>query len=205
MTKVTFDMSMSLDGFITGPHDDLERPLGEGGDRLHEWLYGLESFHERHGRSGGESNRDSEVLDEAFRDVGAILMGRRMFDLAEGPWGDDPPFHNPVFVVTHEAREPLPKEGGTTFTFVTDGIEGALEQARQAAGEKDISIAGGADVVRQYLQAGLIDEFQVHVAPVLLGAGRRLFDNLSGERIELEKTRVIDSPAVTHLSYRIAK
>jgi dihydrofolate reductase len=203
MGKVHVDITMSLDGFVAGPNDSPDVPLGEGGERLHEWVYGLASWREPHGLEGGETGRDSEVLDEAMRDNGAIVLGRRMFDNAQG-WGDNPPFHVPVFVLTHEAREPLAKEGGTTFTFVTDGIESALEQARAAAGDKNVSIAGGANTIQQYLGAGLVDELQVHVVPLLLGGGVRLFDG-PGTDIELEATRVIDSPAVTHLRFRVVK
>jgi dihydrofolate reductase len=198
--KVTSDISMSLDGFITGPHDDVERPLGEGGERLHQWVYELASWRERHGLAGGETNRDAEVLHEAFRNVGAFVMGRRMFNHGEKPWGDNPPFHTPVFVVTHKARQPLVKEGGTTFTFVTEGIESALKQARAAAGGRDVSVAGGANIVQQFLNAGLLDEIQIHLVPLLLGGGRRLFEHLS--ETELVPTRVIESPSVTHLKYR---
>jgi dihydrofolate reductase len=204
MGKVAVDITMSLDGFISGPNDDVEQPLGEGGERLHEWVYGLESWRGRHGLEGGTTGRDAEVLDEAFRNLGAVVLGRRMFDLAQG-WGDDPPFHAPVFVLTHRGQEPLVKEGGTTFTFVTDGIESALDQAQAAAGDKDVSVAGGASTVQQYLKAGLLDELQIHVVPLLLGDGRRLFDDLGSQRIELEQTRVIYSPAVTHLKYRVVK
>lgn len=205
MARVTADMSMSLDGFITGPNDGVERPLGEGGERLHEWIYGLASWRERHGLAGGESNRDAEVIDESFKNVGAVVMGRRMFDCGEGPWGENPPFHVPVFVVTHEAREPLTKAGGTTFTFVTDGVESALRQAKAAASDRDVSAAGGANVLQQLLKAGLLDEIQIHLVPVLLGDGRRLFDPLGTGHIELECTQVIASPGVTHLRYRVAK
>ncbi len=203
--KVTADMSMSLDGFITGPNDGVEQPLGEGGERLHRWLYDLASWRERHGVAGGEDSRDAEVLDEAFRNIGALVMGRRMFDLGEKPWGDNPPFHVPVFVVTHRAREQVVKEGGTTFTFITDGIESALRQARAAAGGRDVSIAGGAAVIQQVLRAGLLDEIQVHLVPVLLGGGRPLFEPTGPDQIELESTRVIASPGVTHLRLRVVK
>ena len=205
MGKVMFDISMSLDGFMAGPNDGPEAPLGEGGERLHEWVYNLASWRELHGLKGGQRNRDAEVLDEAFKDVGAVIMGRRMFDLGEGPWGDNPPFHNPVFVVTHRAQEPLVKEGGTTFTFITDGIERALERARTAAGDRDISIAGGANTVQQFITAGLLDEMQIHVVPLLLGDGVRLFDHLGRRLVELERTRVIDSPEVTHLRFRMRR
>jgi len=191
------------DGFITGPNDGLDQPLGEGGERLHEWVYGLASWRERHGLEGGTTDSDAEVLEEAFATTGAMLMGRRMFDVGEGPWGDEPPFHVPVFVLTHEAREPLVKEGGTTFTFVTDGVESALEQARAAAGDQDISVAGGANIAQQYLAAGLLDELQIHLVPVLVGDGVRLFDNLGTDQIELESTRVIESAGVTHLRFGV--
>jgi dihydrofolate reductase len=202
MGKVVFDITMSLDGFIAGPDDSLELPLGAGGEKLHEWVYGLVSWREPHGLEGGETNRDSEVLEEAMGS-GAIVLGRRMFDLAKG-WGDNPPFHVPVFVLTHEAREPLEKEGGTTFTFVTDGVESALAQARAAAGDSDVSIAGGANTIQQYLSAGLVDEFQIHIAPLLLGGGVRLFEHAPAD-LEVETLRVVDSPRVTHVKYRVVR
>src|SRR5690242_19689072 len=150
MSKVTADMSMSLDGFVAGPHDSVEQGLGEGGEQLHAWLYDLASFHERHGTSGGVQNQDAEVLEEAFRTVGACVMGRRMFDLAEGAWGANPPFHVPVFVLTHRAHARLVKQGGTTFNFVSDRIDSALAQAQAAAREKDVSLAGGAKSIQEY-------------------------------------------------------
>ena len=213
MGKLTMDISMSLDGFVAGPNQTLDNPLGEGGDGLHEWAFATTSWRERHGLSGGETNADSEVVEEGLRNTGATLMGRRMYSGGEGPWendpnadgwwGDDPPFGHPVFILTHHARAPVTKQGGTTFTFVTDGIEAALEQARAAAPDKDVLVAGGADVVQQYLKAGLLYELQIHVVPMLLGDGVRLFENhLGPERPEIECTRVIESPAVTHLRYR---
>lgn len=213
MGKVASDISMSLDGFIAGPDPSVEQPLGDGGERLHEWAYGLAGFRERHGETGGTSGVDDEVLTEALERSGAVLMGRRMFGGGEGPWGaepwegwwgDDPPFRVPVFVLTHHAREPLSK-GGTTFTFVTEGVEAAVEQAKAAAGEKDVSVAGGASVIQQCLRARLLDEMQVHLAPILLGGGTRLFEALGSEPIELEKTGVIDSAAVTHLRFRVGR
>jgi dihydrofolate reductase len=203
MGRVTSDMTMSLDGFIAGPNDSARLGLGEGGERLHEWMYHLASFHERHGREGGETGTDDDVLAEAFENVGAHVMGRRMFDVSEKPWGDDPPFHGQVFVLTHNAREEVAKQGRTTFTFVTDGLETALDRAKSAAGDKDVSVAGGANVIQQCLAAGLLDEIQIHVAPVLIGEGRRLLENLGAEHIELEANRVIASPEVTHLKYRV--
>jgi len=213
MTRVMCDISMSVDGFIAAPNQTLEDPLGEGGEQLHEWVVGLVSWRERHGLEGGTANADAEVVEETVARTGATVMGRRMFSGGAGPWeddpnadgwwGDEPPFRTPVFVLTHHARETVSKAGGTTFTFVTDGIDVALEQARAAAGDKDVAIGGGASVVQQVLKAGLLDELQIHVVPVLLGGGVRLFDDLGTEGIKLESTRVIESPTVTHLRYRV--
>jgi dihydrofolate reductase len=213
MARLVCDISMSLDGYVAGPNQTPENPLGEGGGQLHEWVFGLKPFRERHGMEGGEVNDDAEVVQETLDSTGAEIMGRRMFSGGSGPWeddpnaggwwGDDPPFRAPVFVLTHHEREPLVR-GTTTFTFVNDGIESALDQARAAAGDKDVLLAGGADVVQQYLRAGLLDELQIHVAPVLLGSGVRLLDEVD-PAVKLECTRVISSPVVTHLRYRIVR
>jgi dihydrofolate reductase len=213
MARLILDISMSLDGFGAGTNQTLEQPLGEGGERLHEWAVRLRSFRERHGLSGGEIDADDEVVAEWLGASGAVVMGRRMFSGGEGPWaddpnadgwwGDEPPFRVPVFILTHHAREPVVKQGGTSFTFVTDGIEAALDQARAAAGDQDVALGGGASVAQQYLKAGLLDELQIHLVPVLLGGGVRLFDRLGIEAIELEATRVIASPFVTHLRFRV--
>jgi dihydrofolate reductase len=217
MARLTLDISTSLDGFVAGPNPTLEEPLGEGGERLHEWVVAVQGWRRMHGLTGGETNVDNDIVEEGLRNTGATVMGRRMFSGGEGPWeedpnadawwGDDPPFHHPVFVLTHHAREPVTKEGGTTFTFVTDGIEAALEQARAAAGDKDVAVGGGANVAQQYMRAGLLDELQIHVAPVLLGDGVRLFETgLTDPPAELENTRVIESPTgVAHLRYRVVK
>jgi dihydrofolate reductase len=213
MTQLTLDISMSLDGFIAGPNPTVEEPLGEGGEQLHEWVIKLASWREAHGREGGETNVDDEIMRETLPAAGAIVMGRRMFSGGEGPWeddpkadgwwGDDPPFGMPVFVLTHHVRETVEKQGGTSFTFVTDGPEAALERAREAAGDRNVAIGGGANVVQQYLRAGLLDEMQLHVVPILLGGGVRLLDGL--DPLQLEVTRVVESPAVTHLRYRVIK
>jgi dihydrofolate reductase len=215
MGKLFCDISMSLDGFVAGPNVTLDEPLGEGGERLHDWVVGLATWRERHGLEGGEESVDGEVVEEAQQAAGAFVMGRKMFSGGAGPWeddpnadgwwGDDPPFRVPVFVLTHHSREPVTKAGGTSFTFVTDGIESALEQAHSAAGDKDVYVAGGASIVQQYLRAGLLDELQIHVAPVLLGGGTRLLDDLGPDPAKLETTRVIESPNVTHLRYRVVK
>jgi dihydrofolate reductase len=214
MANVIFDISMSLDGFVAGPDATLEEPLGKGGEQLHEWVVATKDWRESHGLEGGEQNADSQVMAETIARTGATIMGRKMYDGGSGPWeddpnadgwwGDEPPFRHPVFVLTHHPRETVTKDGGTTFTFVTDGIESALEHAQAAAGGKDVIVAGGAEAVQQYLAAGLIDEFQVHVAPILLGGGVRLFDNL-GDGVGVEPVRALHSPAVSHLGYRVIR
>ena len=213
MSRLKFQISISLDGFVAGPNQSEEHPLGEGGMQLHEWVFKLAAWREPHGREGGEVNASTPVLEEATANVGATIMGRNMFGGGPGPWGDDPwrgwwgdepPFHHPVFVLSHREREPLELEG-TTFTFVTDGIESALVQAREAAGGKDVAIGGGAETIQQYLAAGLIDEMLLNVAPVLLGSGTRLFENLGDvAAIGLEQVRVVEAPGVAHLIYRAA-
>ena len=213
MSKVFAEISMSLDGFVTGPNISLEQPLGEGGERLHEWALRLASWRERHGLDGGETGVDDDVVAATLAATGAVVMGRRMFSGGSGPWaddpnadgwwGDEPPFRVPVFIVTHHAREPETKQGGTSFTFVTEGIEAALEQARAAAGERDVSVAGGANVIQQGLLSGVLDELQIHVVPVLLGDGTRLLDDVGGDRVALETAGVVESPHVAHLTYRV--
>jgi dihydrofolate reductase len=205
---------MSLDGFIAGPNPSVDHPLGEGGMQLHEWAFKLAAWRKPHGQEGGEVNASTEIVEESLQNIGASVMGRSMFGGGPGPWGedpwdgwwgDDPPFHTPVFVLTHHAREPLQKEGGTTFFFVTDGIESALAQAKAAAGGKDVSLGGGADVAQQYLQEGLIDELTLNVVPVLLYDGTRLLENLADAEVELEPVRAVQAPGVAHLQYRVLK
>jgi dihydrofolate reductase len=215
MTGLICNISISLDGFVAGPNPSLEQPLGEGGELLHEWAFAATSWRESHGLEGGEKNADSDIIDESLRATGAVVMGRKMFSggeglweddpRADGWWGDDPPFHVPVFVLTHHARETKVMQGGTSFVFVTDGIEAALEQARAAAGDKDVHLAGGASVIQQYLKAGLLDELQIHLAPVLLGDGVALFDRLGIDATRLEASRVISSPSVTHLRFQVPR
>jgi dihydrofolate reductase len=217
MAKLILDISMSLDGFVAGPNQTLEEPLGRGGEQLHEWVVATKSWRQGHGLPGGETTVDDEVVAEHLREIGATMMGRRMFSggsgswdddpNADGWWGDEPPFHHPVFILTHHAREPVTKQGGTTFTFVTDGIESALEQARAAAGDRAVQVGGGAAVAQQYLAAGLLDELQLHVVPVFLGDGVRLFENHLGKgQVGLERIRVVESPTgVMHVKYRVVK
>jgi dihydrofolate reductase len=182
---------MSLDGFIAGPNVRVGNGMGDEGDRLHAWVF------------GGNTETDDAIVAEKNAAPGAIVIGKRMFDVGFEPWGDPPPFGMPVFIVTHEAREPLPMQGGTTYTFVTEGIEAALELARAAAGDKDVGIWGGANIIQEYLKAGLLDEMQIHVIPVLFGDGTRLFDDLGGRRIELKRTSTIDTPGATHLRFSV--
>jgi dihydrofolate reductase len=211
MPKLQFQISVSLDGYVAGPNQGEEHPLGEGGDALHEWALKLAAWREPHGREGGEVNPSTEVFDEATENVGAIIVGRNMFGGGPGPWGDDPwqgwwgddpPFKLPVFVLTHHEREPLAK-GETTFHFITAGIEAALEQAREAAAGRDVALGGGGETIQQYLAAGLVDEFWLNVPPVLLGDGTRLFDGV-GPGVGLEQVRAIEGPDAVHLKYRAA-
>jgi dihydrofolate reductase len=211
MSKVRADISVSVDGYVAGPSQSMENPLGEGGEGLHDWAVGLAAWRGAHGMEGGEVNASSQVMDERQANVGAGIMGRNMFGGGTGPWdeswtgwwGEDPPFHVPTFVLTHHARKPLTLSD-TTFIFVNDGIKSAYEQAREAAGDKDVMIHGGAQTINQYLAAGLLDELELHVVPVILGGGARLLDNLSPQ-LNLEQVRVIEAPGVTHLKYRVVK
>jgi dihydrofolate reductase len=215
MSKLRFNITMTLDGYVSGPNQSVENPLGEGAEHLHDWALKLKTFRAMHGDArGGETGTNDDVLREAFENIGATIMGRNMFGGGHGSrgkhpwkgwWGDGPPYHHPVFVLTHHAREPLPMQGGTTFFFITDGIESALTQARDAASGKDVLIGGGASVARQYLAAGLIDELEIHVVPLLLGSGARLFESLDGPKVKLEPIRTIAGPGVTHLKYRVLK
>jgi dihydrofolate reductase len=206
-----FEISVSLDGYVAGPNQSEENPLGEGGEELHEWVVKLAAWREPHGHEGGEVTASTPLVEESWQGVGAAIMGRNMFGGGPGPWGqdpwqgwwgDDPPFDMPIFVLTHHEREPL-SLGDTTFIFVTDGIEAALDQAREAAAGEDVSIGGGADVAQQYLSAGLVDQMQLNVVPILLGGGARLFDEGAAAGLELEPILVVDTPEVTHLRYRV--
>ena len=213
MSKLRFTISMTLDGYVAGPNQSLENPLGEGGEEMHTWAITTRFFNEMSGGAGGETGINDDVLRENHQNLGATIMGRNMFGGGSGPWGDgswkgwwgdNPPYHTPVYVLTHHARDPLEMEGGTTFFFITDGIESALKQAKEAAGNKDILVAGGAKAAQQYLAAGLIDEMELHIVPILLGGGERLLDNV-GSDLKLETVRTVEGPGVTHLKYRIVK
>ena len=214
MSRLRFTISMSLDGFVAGPDQSLDNPLGIGGEQLHEWAFPLAAWRAPHGLGGGEVNESSEVIEAALTNIGATIMGRNMFGGGPGPWndqepwngwwGDNPPFHHPVFVLTHHPREPLQLEGGTTFTFVPDRIELALEQAKRAANGKDVALSGGAKAAQQYLAAGLVDEMQLNVVPVLLGSGSRLFENIGPDLHGLQLVRTVGAPKVTHFKFERA-
>jgi len=211
LSKLRFRISMSLDGFVAGPNQSVENPLGVGGMRVHEWVFPLKVWREMQGMEGGAVNASSKVVEDSMANIGATIMGRNMFgghpgrwDAKEpwrGWWGENPPYHHPVFVLTHHAREPLALDGGNTFTFVTDGIESALDQARRAARGKDISLAGGARAAQQYFAAGLLDEMVISLAPVLLGSGERLFDGVDDDLRGLQLVRTVATPEVVHLKF----
>ena len=210
MSKLRFHISISLDGFIAGTEQSTKNPLGIGGEDLHGWVTALAAWRAPHGMAGGEVNASSTVMEESLVNIGATIMGRNMFGGHPGPWdvarpwsgwwGKNPPFHRPVFVLTHHPRPPLVLEGGTTFTFVTEGIESALAQAREAARGKDVTLAGGANAAQQYLRAGLVDQMELHQVPILLGSGERLFDGVTSLD-GLQLVRTIPAPDVTHLKF----
>src|SRR3954453_10226950 len=214
MSRLRCHISISLDGFVAGRNQSDENPLGEGGERLHDWVIPLAALRGGHGEQGGEVNASARIVEESRENIGAGVIGRNMFGPPGGGpwsdrqwtgwWGDDPPYHYPVFILTHHPRDPVEMEGGTTFYFVTEGIESALEQAREAAGGKDVMLWGGAHVARQYLAAGLLDELELHIVPVLLGDGARLFDDLGGG-VQPEQVRAVEAPGVTHLKYRVVR
>lgn len=203
---------MSLDGYVAGPSQDEANPLGIGGLALHEWMFELQEFRQKHGQGGGDVNASATVLSERWANVGATIMGRNMFGPIRGPWpneswrgwwGEDPPFRHPVFVLTHYPRQSLEMEGGTIFHFVTDGIESALTKARGASHGLDVSLPGGASAINQYLAAGLVDELDISIAPLILGVGERLLQGLAPETLKLKQVRSVDAPGVTHVKYKV--
>jgi dihydrofolate reductase len=214
MTRLKANLAMSLDGYVAGPEQGLDDPLGKGGMDLHRWAFELAAFQEGHDGEGGTVNASTTVIEEMQENVGAVIMGRNMFGPIRGEWpdetwrgwwGEDPPYHAAVYVLTHHARDPIEMQGGTTFHFVTDGFESAYEQAVAAAKDKDITLGGGASTVRQSIAAGLLDELQINLVPVLLGGGERLLDGLGGAPVGFELTRVLEAPGVTHLKYQLVK
>jgi dihydrofolate reductase len=213
MSRLRLSITMSLDGYISGPEQSEENPIGVGGIALHDWAFPLKVFQDMHGGEGGEVNASSAVVQERWENVGATIMGRNMFGPIRGPWpdeswrgwwGENPPYHHPVFVLTHHPREPLEMEGGTTFYFVSDGIESALTQAKEAAQGRDVWLAGGASTVNRYLAARLVDEIDVSIAPLILGAGERLFEGVGPGTLKLDQIRVVDAPAVAHIKYEVS-
>jgi dihydrofolate reductase len=213
MSKLRMSITMSLDGYVAGPDQSEENPLGVGGMELHQWFFPLKEFQEMHGGEGGEVNASSDVVRERQANVGSTIMGRNMFgpvrgswpdDSWRGWWGEDPPYHHPVFVLTHYPREPVEMEGGTTFYFISDGVEPALAQAKEAAGEADVWLAGGASVVNQYLAARLVDEIDISIAPLILGGGARLFDGIGRDAVRVEQVRAVEGPGVTHIKYDVS-
>jgi dihydrofolate reductase len=211
MPRLRCRTAISLDGCTAGPNQSEENPIGEGGMRLHEWMFELAAWRRAQGREGGEVNASTAVVEEANAGIGAVLMGRNMFGPVRGPWGEnlwqgwwgeEPPFHAPVFVLTHHQRPQLTL-GETTFHFVTDGLERAVELAREAAGEEDVSVAGGAATIRQCIAAGLLDELTLHLVPVLLGGGECPLEGLS-PTTRFEQLRAVEAPGVTHLTYRLS-
>jgi len=215
MAKVRVHMMISLDGYTAGPNQSRDRPFGDGTDNFLDWIFKLRAFREMQGLEGGETGPSDDVMRETAANLGATVMGRNMFGGGPGAWseskpwdgwwGEDPPYHTPVFVITHYARPPLPMEGGTVFNFVTEGIEAALERGKEAAGDRDVRIGGGANTVNQYLRAGMVDEIELHVVPVLIGAGERLFVDLGDNRPRLELIRTVAASDVTHLKYRVVR
>jgi dihydrofolate reductase len=208
MSRVTSQISISIDGYVAGRNQSRENPLGERGELLHDWVIQTEGWRKLHGHEGGERGVDSEVASKLAEGIGAHVMGRRMFAGAgpwdeswRGWWGDEPPFHAPVYVLTHNVREPLEMQGGTTFHFINDGFASALEQARAAAGEQDVAISGGANTINQALAAGALDELYLHVVPITLGSGERLFEDVG--HLEMTPAEVVASPAATHVRYEI--
>ncbi len=206
MSKVFFDNGLSLDGFIAGLNGGPKNPLGDEGVKIHDWMFKQKAFLEHLSLPGGETdNIDNDIIEEIFNRTGASILGKRMFEEGEANWPEDAPFRTPVYVLTHQKRDPWVRKGGTTFYFVNDGIKSALQQAKQAAGNKDVRISGGANTIQQYLNAGLIDEFSIHVAPIMLTSGVRLFENIKKEKSSFEIIETINSPLVTHIKYKVKK
>jgi dihydrofolate reductase len=214
MTRLKANLAMSLDGYVAGPEQSPDDPLGKGGMDLHRWAFELAAFQNEHGGEGGTVNASTTVIEEMQQNVGAVIMGRNMFGPIRGDWpdeswrgwwGEDPPYHAPVYVLTHHPRGSIEMEGGTTFHFVTGGFDSAYEQAVAAAGGKDITVGGGASTVQQAIASGLLDQLQINLVPILLGGGERLLDGLAGAPVGFECTRVLEAPGVTHLRYRIVK
>ncbi len=206
MSKIYIDVGISLDGFIAGLNPGPKNPIGDGGTQIHSWIYKQRAFREMQNIGpGGETGIDNDLLIGSLNRAGASIMGKTMFITGEFNWPEEAPFHCPVYVLTHEKREPWPRKGGTTFYFINDGLQSALTMAKAVAGEKDIRISGGANVIQQFLNAGIVDEMMIHIAPVVLGKGILLLENLDSSKNKFEITEVISSKEVTHMRYRVKK
>lgn len=204
MSKIFFSVGISMDGFIAGLNGSPKNPIGDGGTEIHKWLYNQRAFLELlELGEGGETGKDNDILNEVTARTGACIMGKQMFDEGETNWPENAPFHAPAYVLTKQVREPWERKGGTTFYFVNDGIVSALEKARKAAGTKDIRISGGANVIQQYLNAGLVDDFTIHFSPIMLGKGVRLFENIDKDKFTANIVEAINSPLVMHLRYKV--
>ena len=206
MSKVFFDLGITLDGYIAGPNRGAKNPLGDGGVSIHNWMFKQKAFLSHLKLEGGETNnKDNDIIEETFNRIGANIMGKNMFVEGEANWPEEAPFHCPVYVLTRESRGAWERPGGTTFYFVNNDIHTVLEKAKKDAGNKDIRISGGASVIQQYLNAGLINEFALHIAPIMMGKGVRLFENIEKKKFTLEISKVINSPEVTHIFYKVIK
>jgi dihydrofolate reductase len=203
MSKIFFHVGITLDGYLAGPNGGPKNPIGDNGTKIHTWMYRQKGFLERFGAPGGETGKDNDLVEYTFNRTGAYVMGKRMFDEGETNWPENAPFQAPVFVVTHQPREPWVRKGGTTFYFVNDGIYSALEKAKQAAGNKDVRINGGANLIQQYLNAGLIDEFDIQIAPMFMTEGVKLFEDIEKQKFSIELTETFGSKDVTHMRYKV--
>lgn len=204
MGKVFFDVGITIDGYIAGPNRRPDNPLGDGGLSIHDWMFKQKSFREHVGMEGGEeNNNDNDIIGRIFNRIGANIMGRHMFEEGEANWPEEAPFHTPVYVLTQQRREPWERKGGTIFYFTNESLDLILKKAKKDAGEKDVRISGGASVIQQYLNAGFIDEFSIHIAPILMGEGIRLFENLRKDNFSFEIDNAVQSPDVTHIFYRV--
>jgi dihydrofolate reductase len=204
MSKVFFDLGITLDGYIAGPNGGANNPLGDDGLKIHNWMFKQEAFLSHLNLEGGETNnKDNDIIEEVFNRIGANIMGNKMFIEGEANWPEEAPFHCPVYVLTNQKREPWERPGGTTFFFTNDDIHSVLEKAKKDAGDKDVRISGGASVIQQYLNAGLIDEFTLHKTPMIMGKGVKLFENIDKEKFSVEINEVVNSPEVIHLFYKV--
>ena len=204
MNKIIFDIAISLDGYMAGDNRSPQNPIGDGGTTLHNWMFKQKAFLRMHGRDGGEEGADNRLVEDILARTGVYIMGKRMFEEGERNWPEDL-FKADVYVLTHENRKPWVQKGTTTFYFINDGMESALEKAKQSANGKDIRLQGGANIIQQFLNAGLVDEFCIHISPVILGSGIRLLDNIKKDIFDIKIGEIIPSNLATHLKYKLTK